>query len=726
MVDNNTIAATRDIGIMAHVDAGKTTTTERILFYTGRSHRIGEVDDGAATMDYMVQEQERGITIQSAATTCHWNDHRINIIDTPGHVDFTVEVERALRVLDGAVAVFDAAAGVESQSETVWRQASRYGVPRIVFINKFDKVGAKLSITIDSLRERLDAHPLIIQLPIGSENDFSGVVDLIEMQVLHFTGEAGETVETTPLSADIDAALFAEATEARIALIESLGEVDEEIMEMYLEDEGASIGTDVLKAALRRATLTLKGFPVLCGSSLRNKGVQPLLDAVLDYLPSPLDLPPVQAKLAASGKSGKSAAEAEVAQAEADVELIERRPSPTDPFLALAFKVVHDPHRGALVFFRVYSGRLKARDAITNTTRKRKEKVQRLLLIHASKTTECDEVSVGDIVAAVGLKFTATGDTLIAASDEQGVILAGMEIPEPVIFRSIEPKTAADQKDLDEALTRFQREDPSFKIREDKETGQTLICGQGELHLEVLIDRLLREYKLDVRVGRPQVAYRETIGARLRKELEYDREIGGKRQYAKVVLQLAPRERGVGNHFESTLGDGPDGKPLLPQNFVAAIEEAISDSFTRGPLLGFPCEDVGVTLVDAAFDENDTSEGSFKAAASMAFNEGLENATPTLLEPIMSVDVATPNDFTGAVNSDLSGRRGRVIGMEPIPGSANAQTVRAEVPLAQLVGYATALRSATQGRASYSMRFSHNAEVSASVQQEIVTRIRGY
>jgi len=716
MVDNNTIAATRDIGIMAHVDAGKTTTTERILFYTGRSHRIGEVDDGAATMDYMVQEQERGITIQSAATTCEWKEHRINIIDTPGHVDFTVEVERALRVLDGAVAVFDAAAGVESQSETVWRQASRYGVPRIVFINKFDKVGAKLSITIDSLVERLDAHPLIIQLPIGAENDFSGVVDLVEMQVLHFTGDAGETVERTPLTADIDAALFAEASEARTALIEALGEVDEEIMEMYLEDEGASIGTDVLKAALRRATLSLKGFPVLCGSSLRNKGVQPVLDAILDFLPSPLDLPPVQAKVAGQGQ-------AEIAE---DAELVERRPSPTDPFLALAFKVVHDPHRGALVFFRVYSGTLKAREAITNATRKRKEKVQRLLQIHASKTTECDEVSVGDIVAAVGFKFTGTGDTLIAASDKQRVVLAGMEIPEPVIFRSIEPKTAADQKDLDEALARFEREDPSFKLREDKDSGQVLVCGQGELHLEVLIDRLLREYKLDVRVGKPQVAYRETIGAPLRKELEYDREIGGKRQYAKVVLELAPRERGSGNLFESQIGDGPDGKPLLPVHFTAAVEEAIGDSFTRGPLLGFPCEDVGVTLVDAAFDEADSSEGSFKAAAAMAFSEGLETSTPRLLEPVMSVDVATPTDFTGAVNSDLSGRRGRVIGMEPIPGSANAQTVRAEVPLAQLVGYATALRSATQGRASYSMRFSHNAEVSASVQQEVVTRIRGY
>ncbi len=707
MVDNNTIAATRDIGIMAHVDAGKTTTTERILFYTGRSHRIGEVDDGAATMDYMVQEQERGITIQSAATTCHWNDHRINIIDTPGHVDFTVEVERALRVLDGAVAVFDAAAGVESQSETVWRQATRYGVPRIVFINKFDKVGAKLSITIDSLKERLDAHPLIIQLPIGAENDFSGVVDLIEMQVLHNVGEAGETVERTPLTEEIDAALFAEATEARTTLIEALGEVDEEIMEMYLEDEGASIGTDALKAALRRATLELKGFPVLCGSSLRNKGVQPLLDAIIEYLPSPLDLKPV---------------EAETEKGEAVV----RRPTPTDPFLALAFKVIHDPHRGALVFFRVYSGTLKAREALQNATRKRKEKVQRLLQIHANKTTECDEVSVGDIVAAVGFKFTGTGDTLLAASDKERVVLAGMEIPEPVIFRSIEPNTAGDQKDLDEALARFMREDPSFKVREDKDSGQTLVCGQGELHLEVLIDRLLREYKLDVRVGKPQVAYRETIGVPLRKELEYDREIGGKRQYAKVSLELAPLERGAGNTFSAALPETPDGKPYIPQNFVAAVEEAIGDSFTRGPLLGFPIEDMSVTLVDAAFDESDSSEGSFKAAAAMAFSEGMEAATPRLLEPVMAVDVATPNDFTGNVNSDLSGRRGRVIGMEPIPGSANAQTVRAEVPLAQLVGYATALRSATQGRANYTMRFSHNAEVSASIQEEVVTRIRGY
>ncbi len=715
MVDNNSIAATRDIGIMAHVDAGKTTTTERILFYTGRSHRIGEVDDGAATMDYMVQEQERGITIQSAATTCHWKDHRINIIDTPGHVDFTVEVERALRVLDGAVAVFDAAAGVESQSETVWRQASRYGVPRIVFVNKFDKVGAKLSITIDSLKERLDAHALIIQLPIGSENDFVGVVDLLEMQVLAFTGDSGETVQRTPLTESSDPDLFAQATEARAALVEALGEVDETIMEMYLEDEDAIIPAADLKAALRRATLTLKGFPVLCGSSLRNKGVQPVLDAILDFLPSPLDLPPVQAKVAGS--------ELEVPE---DAPLVQRRPSPTEPFLALAFKVIHDSHRGALVFFRVYSGTLKAREAITNATRMRKEKVQRLLLIHASKTTECDEVSVGDIVAAVGFKFTGTGDTLIAASDNERVVLAGMEIPEPVIFRSIEPKTAADQKNLEEALTRFQREDPSFKLREDLDSGQTLVCGQGELHLEVLIDRLLREYRLDVRVGKPQVAYRETIGTRLRKQLEYDREIGGKRQYAKVVIVLAPRERGSGNLFESEIGVDADGKPLLPANFVAAVEDAIVDSFTRGPLLGFPVEDVSVTLVDAAFHDTDTSEGSFKAAASMAFSEGLNEASPRLLEPVMSVDVATPNDFTGAVNSDLSGRRGRVIGMDPIPGSANAQTVRAEVPLAQLVGYATALRSATQGRASYSMRFSHNSDVSASVQDEVVTRIRGY
>jgi elongation factor G len=705
MVDNRTITATRDIGIMAHVDAGKTTTTERILFYTGRTHRMGEVDDGAAQMDYMVQEQERGITITSAATTCFWREHRINIIDTPGHVDFTVEVERALRVLDGAVAVFDAAAGVEPQSETVWRQSVRYRVPKICFVNKFDKVGARLELTTESLRKRLGAHPLVIQLPIGVENDFEGVLDLLEMQTLHFRGERGEVVEKAPLAPSH--ALYAEAHQARIALIESLGEVDDAIMELYLGEAGTDIPASVLRQGLRRATLANKGVPLLCGSSLRNKGVQPLLDAIVDYLPSPLDLPPVEAEL--------------------DGKIVPRRPSPTDPFLALAFKVVFDPHRGPLVFFRVYSGRLRLKEPLWNSTRGRKEKVHRLLQIHANKTTEVEEVSVGDIAAAVGLKFTATGDTLVLADDKEQVQLAGMQIPEPVIFRAIEPKTAADQKDLAEALERFQREDPSFKVREDKDSGQTLICGQGELHLEVLIDRLLREHDVAAHVGKPQVAYRETIGRPIRKEMIYDREIGGKRQYARVVLELSPAERGAGNSLEVALPPTPEGKPLLPRVLVNAASEAIGDTFTRGPLLGYPLEDVAVRFVDATPHETDSSESSFKAAAAMGMTEAVEVAEPRLLEPVMAVEVVVPEDFTGNVHSDLSGRRGRVTGMEPAPGGTVAtQVIRAEVPLAQMVGYATALRSATQGRASYTMQFSHNAEVSADLQAEIVQRVRGY
>jgi elongation factor G len=666
---------------------------------------MGEVDDGAAQMDYMIQEQERGITITSAATTCHWREHRINIIDTPGHVDFTVEVERALRVLDGAVAVFDAAAGVEPQSETVWRQSLRYAVPKICFVNKFDKVGARLDLTTDSLRRRLGAHPLVIQLPIGVENDFEGVIDLLEMQTLHFRGEHGETIEKGAIAPS--SPLHDEAHTARIALIEALGEVDDAIMELYLGEAGTDIPASVLREALRRATLANRGVPLLCGSSLRNKGVQPLLDAIIDYLPSPLELPPVEAEL--------------------DGKILERRPSPTDPFLALAFKVVYDPHRGPLVFFRVYSGRLRLKEPLWNSTRARKEKVQRLLQIHANKTTEVEEVGVGDIAAAVGLKFTATGDTLVLADDKERVQLAGMQIPEPVIFRAIEPKTAADQKDLEEALGRFQREDPSFKVREDKDSGQTLICGQGELHLEVLIDRLLREHDIAAHVGKPQVAYRETIGWPIRKEMVYDREIGGKRQYARVVLELSPAARGSGNSLEVALPPTPEGKPLLPQVLVNAVCEAVNDSFTRGPLLGYPLEDVAVRFVDAKADETDSSEPSFKAAAAMAMSEAVEVAEPRLLEPVMAVEVVVPEDFTGNVHSDLSGRRGRVTGMEPAPGGTVAtHVIRAEVPLAQMVGYATALRSATQGRASYTMQFSHNAEVSADLQAEIVQRVRGY
>jgi len=708
MSTHEQIALTRDIGIMAHVDAGKTTTTERILFYTGITHRLGEVDDGSTQTDWMVDEQERGITIVSATVTCAWRDHRINLIDTPGHVDFTVEVERSLRVLDGAIAVFDAAAGVEPQSETVWRQADRYGVPRIAFINKFDKIGARLELTIDSLRARLGAHPILIQLPIGEESSFEGVVDLLEMQTIHFGGEYGEQVRVVPLLAAEQPELHAAAVVARASMIESLGEVDDEIMEMYLGETGVDIDVPTLKAALRRATIANKGVPVLCGSSLRNKGVQPLLDAVVDYLPSPLDVPPVAADL----ENGVR---------------VERHPDPDAPFLALAFKVINDAHRGPLVLFRVYSGTLKLKEPLWNATKARKEKVHRLLHLHAIKATEMDTVSVGDIAAAVGLKFTGTGDTLVLGTDKERVVLAGMQIPEPVIFRSIEPKTAAEQKELDEALVRLQREDPSFKVRQDAESGQNLICGQGELHLEIIISRLKREYRIEPHVGKPQVNYRETIGAPVRRELTYDREIGGKRQFARLVLEVAPRDRGAGNVFESAVPPRADGSTALPPVLLAAAKEGISDSFTRGVLIGYPLEDVGVRLVEASYEEDASSEASFRAAAAMGFNDALEHASPRLLEPMMAVEIVTPEDFTGPVVSDLTGtRRGRVLGMDAGGGRTAVQVVRAEVPLAEMVGYATALRSATQGRASYTMHFSHNAEVGRDLQASIVTQLRGY
>jgi elongation factor G len=717
------IVRTRDIGIMAHIDAGKTTTTERILFYTGITHRIGEVHDGAAVMDYMPQEQERGITITAAATTCYWREHRINIIDTPGHVDFTVEVERSLRVLDGAVAVFDAVSGVEPQSETVWRQANRYGVPRVCFVNKLDRVGATLELTVGMLRERLGAHPVVIQLPIGFEGAFEGVIDLLELQAIHFDGEHGEHVRTESLAAGTPD--FERATLARAALVESLAEADEEIEGLYLGEAGTEIPAATLRAGLRRATIANRAVPVLCGSSLKNKGVQPLLDAVVDFLPSPRDLPPVQAEIldGGTGSGGEGS------------HTVPRRPIHGDPFLALAFKVLYDPHRGPLVFFRVYSGKAKLKDAVWNTTRARKERLGKLLQVHANKSQEIEHVGPGDIAAAVGLKFTGTGDTLVLADDPQRVVLAGMQIPEPVIFRAIEPKTTSDGKALEEALERFGREDPSFKVRIDPDSGQTLVCGQGELHLEVIIDRLLREHRLDVHVGKPQVAYRETITMPVDKTLEYARELGGKRQYAKVVLRLEPTERGQGSTFVDSLPTAPSGAtragpPTIDRIFRTAVRESVSDAQTRGPLLGFPVEDVKVTLVDAVAHEQESSEASFRAAASMATMEGLEAGRPVLLEPMMAVEVVVPQDFTGSVVSDLNGRRGRVMGLEPAPGSANAKTgaqvVKAEVPLAEMVGYATALRSATQGRASYTMHYSHNAEVSAELQASIVQKIRGY
>jgi elongation factor G len=705
------IAAIRDIGIMAHIDAGKTTTTERVLFYTGISHRMGEVHDGAAVMDYMPQEQERGITITSAATTCFWRGHRINLIDTPGHVDFTIEVERSLRVLDGAIAVFDAVAGVQPQSETVWRQAERYHVPRVAFVNKMDRIGATLDRTVEMLKANLHAHPIVAQLPIGLESKFSGVIDLLTMETIRWPDELGEQVVRAPLTEDDP--LHTDAVLAREALVEAVGEVDDEVMQAFLEGGPASVKLDTLRAGMRRATIANKGVVVLCGSSLKNRGVQPLLDAVIDYLPSPLDLPPV------------------TAIRKHDKKEIQRAPSVDQPLLALAFKVLHDPHRGPLVFFRVYSGALRVKDGIQNCTQDRKERVTKLLQIHANKTQEIEEVTVGNIAAAVGLRFTTTGDTVISAKDGEQVVLPGLEIPEPVIFRAIEARSAADQTTLNEALERMQREDPSFRVSIDPDSGQTLMGGMGELHLEIIVDRMAREAKVAANVGKPQVAYRETVGRPYTAPIEYDREIGGKRQYAKLVLELVPRERGAGNAVTNTLpapvakSKGQPAQPpkLLPE-MIAAVREGSTDALTRGPLLGYPIVDMEIRLIDGAYVEGDSTPVSFRAATAMGLMEAFEKANPQLLEPIMRVEVEVPEDFTGHVVSDLTGnRRGRILGMEPRSG---VQVVTSEVPLAELVGYATALRSGTQGRASPSMHFSHYAEVPSDLQAAIVSRTRGY
>lgn len=689
----------RNIGIMAHIDAGKTTTTERILFYTGMSHRLGEVDEGTTVTDHLPEEQKRGITITSAAITCFWREHKINLIDTPGHVDFTIEVERSLRVLDGAIAVFDAVAGVEPQSETVWRQANHYQVPRIAFVNKMDRVGATLTRTVHMLQERLAAHPIVLQLPLGMEAEFSGVIDLLSLEEISWLDDLGQNLQRTALSPQHP--LYEDAVLAREALVESVGEVDDEVMAVYLELGAEGVPLELLRAGIRRAAITNQGVPVLCGSSLKNRGVQLLLDAIIDYLPSPLDLPPV------------------VAIRTSDQTRVERKPSVEEPLLALAFKVVHDPHRGPLIFFRVYSGVLKVKEALLNSTRDRKERVQRVLQIQANKTQEIDTIDAGNIAAAVGLKFTTTGDTLVLASDKEPVVLAGMEIPEPVIFRSIEARTTADQPVLSEALEKIQREDPSVRVFVDPDSGQTLIGGMGELHLEVLVERILREYKVAANVGRPQVVYRETIGEIYTKSLEYDREIGGKRHYAQITIELSPRSRGEGNLFVAEL----QPQNSLSADFVAAVQEGIVDGYTRGPLLGYPVVDVCARLKAAAYLEGATNVASFRTAASMALMEALEAANPHLLEPVMSVEVVVAEEFTGSVVSDLNGRRGRVQGMEP---RKNFQVIQAEVPLAEMVGYATALRSATQGRASYTMQFSRYAQVPLELQASIVAKVRGY
>jgi elongation factor G len=737
------IARTRNIGIMAHIDAGKTTTTERILFYTGSSHYIGEVHDGAAHTDYDEEEQKRGITIYSVATTSFWKPgdpnahdevsgaHRINLIDTPGHVDFTVEVERSLRVLDGAIAVFDAVAGVEAQSETVWRQADRYQVPRICFVNKLDRVGATLYRTVDMMRERLGAHPIVVQIPTGVEGAFEAVVDLVTLEVITWPKadddkDKGRTCERVPLSSVYGPSgsdahpIWAEVLAARERMLEALAETDETLMERFLED-GAALSVDDIRAGLRRATLTLRGFPILCGSALKNRGVQPLLDAVVHYLPSPLDMPPVEAEIVGGKRAG---------------ERVKRYPSADQPLLALAYKLIQDPHRGPVVLFRVYSGVLRTKDQVLDVTRDRKERINKLLLVQAAKTEEIDEVGPGNIAAAVGLRFVTTGDTLILAKDDERVVLPGMQIPEPVIFRSIEPTTSAEQKDLQEALDRIQKEDPSFRVIEDTESGQTLIAGQGELHLEVVIHKLERLYRLSPRVGKPQVAYRETASKPTRVEFEYDREVGGKRQYAKVQLELAPRDRGTGNHVEadeslieprrtgSNKGAGSSAPGTkLPPEFVASALEGITDALTRGPLLGYPLVDVGVRLVAASFLEGDSNAVTFRAAGTMATNKAVEQATPRLLEPLMDVEVVVPEEFLGNVHSDLNTRRGRVLGMST---RGNAQVLAARVPLAEMVGYATSLRSVTQGRGSYTMQFAAHAEVPLDLQAQIIQKVRGY
>ena len=689
---------TRNIGIMAHIDAGKTTTTERILFYTGRTHKLGEVHEGAATMDWMEQEQERGITITSAATTAFWKDHRINIIDTPGHVDFTVEVERSLRVLDGAIAVFDAVAGVEPQSETVWRQADKYRVPRIAFINKMDRVGANFDASVQSMVDRLGARPVPVQLPLGAEADFQGVIDLITMRAIVWRDELGREWGEE----DIPAEYLERAQEARTQLIEAVAEYDDELMEDYLEER--PIEPERLKADLRKATLDFHGgerpplTPVLCGAAFKNKGIQPLLDAVIDYLPSPLDIPPVSGVVPGSaGDEGE--------------ERVEERPASDDaPFAALAFKVMSDPFVGKLTYFRVYSGTLQAGSKVLNATTGRTERIGRLLMMHANHREEQDEVYAGDIAAAVGLKQTSTGDTL--CDPQHPIVLETMQFPEPVVHLSIEPKTKADQEKLSVGLSRLAEEDPTFRVRTDEETGQTVISGMGELHLEVIVDRLRREFNVDANVGRPQVAYRETIkGSANRVEGKFIRQTGGAGQYGVVYIDIEPAP-GEGFDFVNEVKGG-----AVPSEFIPAVEQGIEEAMASGVLAGYPVQDVRVRLVDGKSHEVDSSEMAFKIAGSLAFKDAAKRANPVLLEPIMSVEVVTPQEFVGDVIGDLSRRRGRVESQEQ---RGNAIAVRASVPLAEMFGYATDLRSMTQGRANYTMQFSRYEEVPPQIAREII------
>jgi elongation factor G len=691
-----TLEKTRNIGIMAHIDAGKTTTTERILFYTGRTHKMGEVHEGAAVMDWMEQEQERGITITSAATTAFWRDHRVNIIDTPGHVDFTVEVERSLRVLDGAIAVFDSVAGVEPQSETVWRQADTYRVPRIAFINKMDRIGANFAGSVQSMVDRLGARPVPVQLPIGNEADFSGVVDLVNMKAILYKDDLGQEWEVSDIPEELQEA----ASQARTELIEAVAEYDDELMVDYLEDK--PIEPARLIQDIRKATLDISMTPVLCGSAFKNKGVQPLLDAVIDYLPSPLDVPPVEGLEGSQIQDGEGRPTV-------------RRPSDDEPFAALAFKVMADPYVGKLTYFRVYSGTLTAGGRVLNSVTGRTERVGRILMMHANHREEVDEVYAGDIAAGVGIKQTSTGDTLSAP--DAPVVLEAIQFPEPVVHLSIEPKTKADQEKLSVALQRLGEEDPTFQVHTEEETGQTVISGMGELHLEVIVDRLKREFNVEAGVGRPQVAYRETVRDEARKvEGRFIRQTGGAGQYGVVYIDLEPAP-GEGFDFANKIKGG-----AVPSEFIPAVEKGIEEALESGVKAGYPMVDVRATLVDGKYHDTDSSEVAFKVAGSLALKEAAKRARPVLLEPIMAVEVVTPEEFIGTVIGDLSSRRGRVEGQEP---RGNAVAVRASVPLAEMFGYATDLRSSTQGRATYTMQFDRYEEVPTNIAEEIIEHRTG-
>jgi elongation factor G len=683
----------RNIGIMAHIDAGKTTTTERILYYTGRTHKMGEVHEGAATMDWMAQEQERGITITSAATTAFWRDHRINIIDTPGHVDFTVEVERSLRVLDGAVAVFDSVAGVQPQSETVWRQADKYGVPRIAFINKMDRTGANFFAAVQSMVDRLGAKPVPIQLPVGQEDAHRGVVDLVEMRAITYLDDLGTTMDVV----EIPAELQEQAEEYHHQLIDAIAEFDDELTETYLLDE-ESVTPEMIKRALRKGTVASTITPVLLGSAFKNKGVQPLLDAVVDYLPSPLDVPPVH------GVDPRT-----------DNELT-RHATADEPFAALAFKVMSDPYVGKLTYFRVYSGKLKAGDRVVNTTTGRTERIGRILQMHANHREERSEIGAGEIAAAVGLKQTTTGDTL--AVDTAPIVLESMTFPEPVIAVAIEPKTKADQDKLATALQRLAEEDPTFRVSTDEETAQTLIEGMGELHLEIIVDRLMREFKVDANVGRPQVAYRETAGKAVEKvHGRFVRQTGGRGQYGHAVINLSPMEPGEGYEFVDKIVGGK-----VPREYIPSVDLGIQEAMESGIIAGYPVVDIKVELVEGSYHEVDSSEMAFKVAGSMAFKEAMQRARPKLLEPVMAVEVVTPEEYLGDVMGNLNSRRGRVESLEPV---GNSQTVTAKVPLAEMFGYATDLRSMSQGRATFTMQFDRYEDVPATIAQEIVAKTTG-